>query len=163
MENLIHQLHSLSVRDLSYAVLYAQCATRFPDTMISIPKPEYRTSATTTTYSYQTMAPPPPPPQLWSTHTAPPTLFQAPLAASASTAPSYYRLSPHPEVCSFCYGPAIEFVSALSVTNMLDLAAPPSSMAESTFPTGNLSPTTAQDEAFEPASIPGWPRRQHLR
>jgi len=72
---------------------------------MSIPKPEYRTSATTTTYSYQTMAPPPPLPQPWSAHTTPPTPFQAPLAASASTAPLYYHLGPCPEVCSFCYGP----------------------------------------------------------
>ena len=105
MEDLIRQLHSLPVRDPSYAVLYARCATRFPDAMMSIPKPEYRTSATATTYSYQTTAPPPPPPQPWSAHAAPPAPFQAPLAANASTAPSYYRLGPRPEVCSFCYGP----------------------------------------------------------
>jgi len=104
MENLIRQLHSLSVQDLSYAVLYAQCTTHFPDAMMSVPKPEYRTSATATTYSYQTMAPPPPPPQPWSAHAAPPAPFLAPLAASTSTAPSYYRLGPCPEVCSFCYG-----------------------------------------------------------
>jgi len=105
MEDLIRQLHSLSVRDSSYAVLYARCATRFPDTMMSIPKLEYRMSATATTYSYQTAAPLPPPSQSWSAHAAPPALLSAPPIANSSIAPSYYHLGPRPEVCSFCYGP----------------------------------------------------------
>jgi len=119
MEDLIRQLHSLLVQDPSYAVLYAQCATRFPSAMMSIPKPEYRTRTTATTYLYQTTAPlppppqswnmhtapPPPPPQSWSMHVAPPMPIPAPAIVNASTTSSYYRLGPCPKVCSFCFRP----------------------------------------------------------
>jgi len=119
MEDLIRQLHSLSVQDLSYAVLYARCTTCFLSAMMSIPKLEYRTRTTATTYSYQTTAPLPPlpqswnmhtaplppPPQSWSMHVAPPVPIPAPAIVNASTASSYYRLGPRPKVCSFCFGP----------------------------------------------------------
>jgi len=119
MEDLIQQLYSLSVQDLSYAILYAWCAMHFLSAMMSIPKLEYRTRTTATTYLYQTMAPPPPPPQLWNMHTTPPpplpqswsayivppTPILAPAIINASTGPSYYHLGPHPKVCSFCFGP----------------------------------------------------------
>jgi hypothetical protein len=99
---MIGRLHDLSVRDKDYAILYAQCASRFPNAVMGIPRPEYRTTSVTTTYSYQ--APPPPlPPQTWSTPAAAPTPTANPNAGTAAT--TFFRSGPCPESCAFCHAP----------------------------------------------------------
>jgi hypothetical protein len=41
LEAFIYQLHALPVRDLKYALVYARCASRFPNAMLGIPRPRY--------------------------------------------------------------------------------------------------------------------------
>jgi hypothetical protein len=41
LEAFIYQLHALPVRDPKYALVYARCASRFPNAMLGIPRPGY--------------------------------------------------------------------------------------------------------------------------
>ena len=101
LEDLIRQMHSLSVRDGTYAALYAHCAYRFPNAVRDIPKPEYRTGHSMATYSYQAAAPPPFPQQTWNAHPVP---SNPPVNANTNAAASFFRFGPRPENCSFCHG-----------------------------------------------------------
>ena len=99
---MIGRLYDLSVWEKSYAILFAQCAKRFPEAMFGVPKPEYRTGSSAITYSYQPAVPQPPTSQPWST----PTTASAPTptapAANTGTATSFFRFGPRPEACVFC-------------------------------------------------------------
>jgi hypothetical protein len=92
LDELITQLHSLSVRDTAYARLHARCARRFPDVARNLPKPEYRMDPPVVSYSYQaSAAPPPPTAQQWPYQAAsalpPPTAQQWPYQAASAPPP----------------------------------------------------------------------------
>ena len=99
---MIGRLYDLSVWEKSYAILFAQCAKRFPEAMFGIPKPEYRTGSPAITYSYQPAAPQPPTSQPWSVPTTAPVPTPSAPAASTGTATSFFRFGPRPEACAFC-------------------------------------------------------------
>jgi hypothetical protein len=52
LDKLMDKLHSLSIQERSYAILYARCVHRFPDIAQSLPKPELSQS-----YAFQNAAP----------------------------------------------------------------------------------------------------------
>jgi hypothetical protein len=62
LEAFIYQLHTLPVQDLKYVLVYARCASQFPNAMLGIPRLGYQVD-TTATYTYQAPAPSPLPPQ----------------------------------------------------------------------------------------------------
>jgi len=103
LDELIYQLHSLSVRDYAYAKAYAQCTRRFPDTMRGIPEPGYRDGPPTATYSFQP-ATLPPTQQPWSALAAAPAQMPAPQTANANanTIASFFHTTPRIDGCSFC-------------------------------------------------------------
>ena len=41
LDDLVHQLHGLSVQDHAYKILYARCAHRFPNFAKTLPKPNF--------------------------------------------------------------------------------------------------------------------------
>jgi len=96
LEGLIYQLHALPPRNPKYAVLYARCAARFPNHMMSIPRPEYQTD---TAAAYLYSAPPPPP--MWSAPAAAPIPTPAAPAANTTTTTPFF-FGPRPELCAFC-------------------------------------------------------------
>jgi len=49
---MIGRLYDLSVREKSYAILFAQCTQRFPEAMFGVPKLEYRTGSPAIAYLY---------------------------------------------------------------------------------------------------------------
>ena len=98
LEGLIYQLHTLPPCNPKYAVLYARCAARFPNHMMSIPRPEYQTD---TAAAYLYLAPPPPPPPTWSAPAAAPVLTPAVPAANTTAATPFF-FGPRPELCTFC-------------------------------------------------------------
>jgi len=100
---MIGRLYDLSVWEKSYAILFAQCAQRFPEAMFGVSKPEYRTSSPTITYSYQPAAPQPPMLQPWSMPTTAPAPMPPVPAASTGTTASFFRFGLHPKACVFCY------------------------------------------------------------
>ena len=105
LEELIHQLHSLSVREKSYTSVYARCAHRFPNAVRDVPKPEYSAGYSTAAYSYQTTAPPPLTTQTWLPHattSTQPSPLPPPSSAAINTAASFFRTNPRPDGCSFC-------------------------------------------------------------
>ena len=99
---MIGQLHDLSVRDKEYAILYAQCVSRFPNAITDIPKPEYRTGPSTVAYLYQAPAPLPPAPQQWNAQATAPAPAPAPQIANASTITSFFQTPPLSDGCAFC-------------------------------------------------------------
>jgi len=102
LEDMVGLHHDLSVRK-SYAILFAQCANRFPDAMFGIPKPEYRAGSPAIAYSYQSTAPLPSPPQPWSAqNTASASTVPAPSVNTSATA-SFFRFGPQPGTCAFCH------------------------------------------------------------
>jgi hypothetical protein len=121
LDELITQLHSLSVRDPAYARLHARYVCRFPDIARNLPKPEYQMDPLVVSYSYQASAAPPlPPAQQWPYQAAsapplppaqqwpmfhPASIFTPAQASApppppviASSANSFY----HPRSCTFC-------------------------------------------------------------
>ena len=82
-------------------MVYARCATQFPNAMLGIPGPGYQVD-TATTYTYQAPAPSPPPLQLWSMPTAAPTLAPAMPSSSTNFAPMFLCFGPQAETCAFC-------------------------------------------------------------
>jgi len=102
LEDMIGRLYDLSVREKSYAILFAQCAQHFPEAMFGVPKPEYRTGSPAIAYSYQPAAPQPPTSQPWSAPTTAPAPTPPAPAASTGTAASFFRFGPHPKACAFC-------------------------------------------------------------
>jgi len=113
LEGLIYQLHALPPRNPKYAVLYARCAARFPNHMMSIPRPEYQTD-TAAAYSYS--APPPPP--TWSAPAATPILTPAAPAANTTTATPFF-FGPRPELCAFCCAEGHRLCSCASANEYL--------------------------------------------
>jgi len=100
---MVGRLHNLSVQDKTYAILFTQCATCFPNAMLSIPKPEYRAAPATAAYSYQTAAPPPPTQQTWSVPAAAPVPTPVTPLANTSTSAPFFQFGPCPETCVFCH------------------------------------------------------------
>ena len=85
------QLHGLSLRERTYAILYARCVHRFPDVAQSLPKPEISQS-----YSFQNTALPTNlPRQTWADRSAPPVV---------SPEESFFRT--RPTSCIFCSQPS---------------------------------------------------------
>ena len=72
LEDLVRQLHDLSVQDREYTVVYAKCSSLFPDAMLGIPKLGYRDGLSSSSYTYQATSPPPPTVSTWSVQTSPP-------------------------------------------------------------------------------------------
>ena len=103
LEDMVGRLHDLSVRDKTYAILFTQCATRFPNAMLGIPKPEYRAAPATAAYSYQTTAPPLLTQQMWSTPAAAPVPTPVAPSANTSTAAPFFQFGPCPKTCVFCH------------------------------------------------------------
>src|SRR6266702_4109757 len=94
LDELMDKMHGLSVRERSYAVLYARCAHRYPDVARDLPKPEIVQS-----YPFQTSAPSTfPPRQPW----AAPQNRSAPLPPNISPEDAFFRARPRPIGCSFC-------------------------------------------------------------
>ena len=60
LEELITKMHRLSVREVPYAVLCAQCVHRFPDVAKELPKPEFAQQASSSTLSHQSSVAPVP-------------------------------------------------------------------------------------------------------
>ena len=93
LDDLMNKLHGLSIRERSYAVLYARCVHRFPDVAQSLPKPELSQS-----YAFQNSAPPPvtAPRQTWADRStaAPPAI---------TSEESFFRT--RPATCIFCSQP----------------------------------------------------------
>jgi hypothetical protein len=58
LEKLITKMHRLSVREVSYAVLCAQCVHHFPDVAKELPKPEFAQQASSSTLSHQSSVAP---------------------------------------------------------------------------------------------------------
>jgi hypothetical protein len=121
MDDLMERMHGLSVREKSYAMLYARFAHRFPHVAQNLPKPvidqqspapplaptstpttSYSfqspaphlapTHARSTSYSFQAAAPPPPARQPW------PAAAKTPIPLPASDAAAFFR----PRGCIFC-------------------------------------------------------------
>jgi hypothetical protein len=102
LEAFIYQLHTLPVQDLKYVLVYARCASRFPNAMLGIPRPRYQVD-TTATYAYQAPAPSPLPPQLWSTPAAAPILAPTTPSSSTNATFMFLRFGPCAETCAFCH------------------------------------------------------------
>jgi len=90
------------VWEKSYAILFAQCAQRFPEAMFGVPKLEYRTGSPAIAYLYQPAAPQPPTSQPWSAPTTVPAPTPPAPAASTGTAASFFCFGPRPKACTFC-------------------------------------------------------------
>ena len=101
LEAFIYQLHALPVRDPKYALVYARCATRFPNAMLGIPRPGYQVD-TSASYTYQASAPPPPPPQPWSAPAAAPVPAPTTPLSSTHATSTFLRFGPRAETCAFC-------------------------------------------------------------
>jgi len=99
-EGLVYQLHATPVHNPKYALLYARCATHFPNHMRGIPKPSGFQIDTTASYLYQ--MPPPLPLPTWSAPAAAPVPTPATPTPNFSTATPFLRFSPRPELCIFC-------------------------------------------------------------
>ena len=103
VEDLVKRMHGLSVREQSYAVLYARCAFRFPSVAQCLPKPILDQNApappsSATTFSLQTPAPPPPPshtPWPVAPNPAPPPQF-------APDPSAFFHPRARTDGCSFC-------------------------------------------------------------
>jgi hypothetical protein len=122
LEAFIYQLHALPVWDPKYALVYARCASQFPNAMLGIPRLGYQVD-TTATYTYQAPALSPLPPQPWSvpityTYQAPalsplplqpwsaPAAAPAPAPATPSSSTNatstFLRFGPCTETYTFC-------------------------------------------------------------
>ena len=99
LEAFIYQLHALPVQDPKYALVYARCATWFPNAMLGIPRPGYQVN-TTATYAYQAPALSPPPLQPWSVPATAP--IPAPTTSNTNTASTFLCFGPRTETCAFC-------------------------------------------------------------
>ena len=93
LDDLMKKLHGLSIREQSYAVLYARCVHRFPTVAQSLPRPELSQS-----YTFQTSTPPPvaAPRQTWVNRST-----AAPPAISSEA--TFFRT--RPATCIFCSQP----------------------------------------------------------
>ena len=108
LADIINKMHGLSIRDPTYAVLYAQCTLCFPSIAQMIPKPDFFQPTPTTTYQ----APVSQPQQHMPTN----TLLAEPVSAPArqpwtQPAPStaapmdpslFFRRPPRTTGCAFC-------------------------------------------------------------
>ena len=102
LDDLVKQLHTLTVWDSDYASLYACCAHRFPNAIRDIPKPEYRSPPPlATSYTFQAV-PPSQPTILPMWTTAVPEQAPLPTASASSSAAPFFRPRPRMEGCAFC-------------------------------------------------------------
>lgn len=89
LEDLIRRMHKLSTCEESYAVLFAQCAHRFPTVAQNLPKPVFprymASPAPAATFSLQVSTPPTPP-----THHLQPVVANPPLVPQFASDPSSF-------------------------------------------------------------------------
>jgi hypothetical protein len=110
----MNKMHGLSVREHTYAILYGQCAHRFPNIARDLPKPEI--AQPTVPAFYQAPAISPPSRQQWPRPSNP----VAPPPPSITT-DGFFRSRARTEGCAFCTQPghrirecttALEYVHA---------------------------------------------------
>ena len=106
LSDIIHRMHDLSVHDVDYAVLYAQCMQRFPVIAQQLAKPDMFQASSMFTFQ----APPRPPqpqPAASLAVNAPPVRTQRPstqqqsFAHTSSNAEEFFH-KPHLDICTFC-------------------------------------------------------------
>jgi hypothetical protein len=91
LADLVTKLHGLSVRDPTYAVLYAQCKLRFPQIAQDLVRPELFQAASTVAYQA-------PASQAW----AQPAAASAPAPAASTASSSFFRRPARTDGCAFC-------------------------------------------------------------
>jgi hypothetical protein len=109
IEDLVGRMHDLDIRERSYAILYAQCADRFPNIAQVMPKPELSRTAPSTSNAFTYQAPStfpqpsvmPQQPQAFPLQHTPP-LQHAPSHIPVADSTPLFRSRPRIEGCAFC-------------------------------------------------------------
>jgi hypothetical protein len=121
MEDLIGRMHGMDIHDRAYAILFTQCADRFPIIMQTLPRPGLTRAAPppANAFTYQTpSAPPPPTRQPWA-HTSNYTPTTAPIPATSTPSP-YLRTRPRIDGCAFCTQPTHRIRDCPGVKEYID-------------------------------------------